>query len=338
MLELGDAAGGLIAVAFGDDDPVVVTAGVTDPRSATPVPPDAVLPVASITKSFVAAVLLDLEHEGVVDLDVPIATFLDWPHGESITIRQLLDHTSGLQGWGDAAGDAQFEAALVADLGANHSLADAVELARTVPPSGPPDGTTRYSNLGYLLAGRIAELVSGRTFAQLLDERIVTPLGLGATYYPVGEAPTTGAAPLPGSYDHDGVVLHTTDVPQTAYLSLMGPAAGAMSSVPDLVVWARTVLHDRRLGRTDLASMSDIGAGGVGLGVIGVDLRFGDCVFDGCPADADFTVLAMNGELPGASTRLWYDTGHDVTVFVYLNRDDVSLDAPMLAVLRDLTT
>ena len=179
---------------------------------------------------------------------------------------------------------------------------------------------------------------SGRTFAQLLDDRIATPLGLSTTYYPVGEAATTGAAPLPGSYDYDGVVLHTTDVPQTAYLSLMGPAVGAMSSVPDLFVWGRTVLRDRHLGPTDLASMSDIGLGGVGLGVIGVDPRFGDCVFDGCPADADFTVLAMNGELPGASTRLWYDTVNDVIVFVYLNRDDVSLDDPMLAVLHDLTT
>ena len=332
-----DAAGGIVAVRFGSGETVVVATGVTDERSATPVPTDGVLAIASITKSYVAAILLDLEREGLVDLDAPIAEFLDWPHGDVITIRQLLDHTSGLLGWADSVSEPQFDAALLADLSANHSLAEVVELARSVPASGPPDGITRYSNAGYLLAGRIAEIVTGQSFAQLLNDRIVAPLGLTATYYPVGDSPTSGAPALPGSYEYAGGVLHTNDVPQTAYLSLIGPAAGAMSSVADLMVWARTALHDQRLGETDLTSMGTIGKGGVGLGVFGVDVSFGDCVFDGCPDDANFTVLALNGEVPGSSTRLWYDTVNDVTLFVYLNRDAVSLDAPMLELLADLT-
>ena len=329
------ADGGLVALSTGGGPPVIVAAGVTDQASASDVPVDGALPVASITKSYVAAVLLSLQNDGLIDLDDPLGDYVDWPGGDTIALRQLLEHTSGVGPWANATDTtSRFRETVLADLTANYSLTDVVAMLVDIAPLGHPGRQASYSNLNYLLAGRVAEVVAGESFAQILNERIAAPLGLMATYYPVGEAPTLGPAPLPGTFEFDdGVFVSTQEFSNTAYLSLLGPSAAGISTVSDLLTWGDALFRRHRLGSVDLSPMLEIGPGGYGLGVAGVDRAAGTCIFEGCPNDAVFEVFALNGEVSGSSTRLWYDPATDVMAFLYLNRDGSELDAPMFALL-----
>ncbi len=144
--------------------------------------------------------------------------------------------------------------------------------------------------------------------------------------------------PLPGLYELDPSLplLRTADSPSNARTTVAAPAMGATSTVPDLLTWSRVVLHDGRLGDLDLSPMTEIGPGGYGLGVVGV-AGDGACVFDGCPPDTEFTRLALNGDIAGSSTRVMVDPATDTTLLVYLNRNSLSLDDPMLAFLDGRT-
>lgn len=336
LLDRSGADGGIAVYQRGRGTPVVVTAGTID-DSGAPMPTGRPFPIASVTKSFTAALLVDLAADGSLDLDAPISDWLDWRGGDRITVRHLLTHTSGLGPWAPATGDGVFDAALFADLGANRPLAEVVDLAREVAPVGPPGAQTSYSNLNYVLAGRIAELAGGAPFARLLAERITGPLGLSSTTYPAGSEASSGAEPLPGTFEYPaGTIVSTADVPRAGFLSLMGPAAAAMSTVDDLLAWAQVLFRERLLAGVDLAPLTDIGEGGYGLGVLGVDRGLGSCVFTSCLAGTDFEYLGLNGEAPGSAVRLWYDPATDAVLLVYLNRDGTSLDAPLVALMERL--
>lgn len=337
LLDASGALGGIAAVRHGSAEPVIVTAGVVD-DTGVQMTTDRPFPIASLTKSFTAALIVDLAAGGNVDLDAPIAGWVDWPDGDRITLRQLLTHTSGIGAWAPGSLGGEFDDALFADLASNHSLAEAIDLARGVAPVGPPGGQTYYSNLNYVLAGRIAELAAGMPFAQLLAERITVPLGLADTTYPAGLEPTVGAEPLPGTFEFpEGVIVRTTDFPQSAFLSLMGPSAAGIATVDDLFTWGDALFRSRRLGDVDLAPLLDIAPGGSGLGVLGIDRESGTCVFSACPAGVDFEYLGLNGEAPGSAVRFWYDPITDTTLLIYLNRDGTSLDAALVELMANVS-
>jgi D-alanyl-D-alanine carboxypeptidase len=122
--------------------------GVADLRNNAPMRVGKRFRVASITKMFVATVVLQLAAEGQLGLDDPVDRWL--PDGAGITVRQLLNHTSGLVG--------------------NYGRA--------------PTGTFSYSNENYLMLGRIMEAVTGASVAAELDARIFRPLHLDHTVWP----------------------------------------------------------------------------------------------------------------------------------------------------------
>jgi hypothetical protein len=103
----------------------------------------------------------------------------------------------------------------------------------------------------------------------------------------------------------------------------------------DYLAWGDAVLRDQAIDGTSLREMSDIAPGGYGLGVVGVTDE-GACVFDGCPPGSEFTRTSLNGDFPGSSTRLLYDPATDTLLAVYLNRNELALDEPMLAFLAEL--
>lgn len=106
------APGGIMAISVYGDWPTILVTGTSDPKVETPIKPDDVAYIASITKTFTAAVLLQLVSEGKVSLDVPINTYgLNFPHGDVITVRQLLTHASGIAGEGleEAASNKQYD-------------------------------------------------------------------------------------------------------------------------------------------------------------------------------------------------------------------------------------
>lgn len=187
-LVAGTAAdGGIVAWRVGDDEPLVVTAGTTDADGGRPPRRGDAVHVASITKSFVAAALVLLAADETVDLDLDdaLADHVDWPGGETITVRQLLDHTSGLARFGNAHQTAEEEAAYfdLLQQGGAITLEDTLAATRDLPPVAEPGDTEAYSNLNYVLAGAVIEAVTGEDVGTVLQERLFDPLGMDATWY-----------------------------------------------------------------------------------------------------------------------------------------------------------
>lgn len=186
--------------------------------------------IASMTKSFTAATVLLLRDEGRLALDdlaeryVPELTTLRYPTTDSprITVRHLLTMTAGLptdDPWGDRQQGL--------DLGAFSEL-----LRGGLSFAFVPGTRFEYSNLGYGILGRVITNVTGREYRDVVRERLLEPLGMGATGYLAEEAP---AADLAHGYlwrDEDGFVEEPMD-PYGALASM----GGVFTSLPDLARW-----------------------------------------------------------------------------------------------------
>ncbi|MGW4595015.1 serine hydrolase domain-containing protein [Streptomyces sp. NPDC004457] len=169
------------------------TAGVGDTRTDEPRSPADRFRVASITKTFVATVLLQLEAEDRLSLDDPVDRWLPGVvsghgnDGRRITVRQLLNHTSGIH---DYLADPGFAAAYFTKDGFFRHRYDTltprylVDLAVRHAPDFEPGTSWRYSNTNYVLAGMVIEKVTGRSYATEIDRRIIGPLRLRATSVP----------------------------------------------------------------------------------------------------------------------------------------------------------
>ncbi|WP_250291750.1 serine hydrolase domain-containing protein [Frankia sp. CiP1_Cm_nod1] len=168
-------------------------AGVADLATGAPLRPQARVRVGSITKTFVATVVLQLVGEGRLTLDRPVERWLPGllRNGNKITVRQLLNHTSGLF-------DYTADPSLVAGIVRNRVFAptELVAIAETHPGAFASGTAWEYSNTNYIVAGLLVESITHHPLGEELQRRIFKPLGLADTSFPA----TTGE--LPGYYAH----------------------------------------------------------------------------------------------------------------------------------------
>ncbi|MEV7600140.1 serine hydrolase domain-containing protein [Kitasatospora sp. NPDC089797] len=222
----GDGVPGALAAVRGKDGRTRnYTAGVGDPATGAKVPVDGQFRIGSNTKSFVAVVVLQLVAEGKVDLDAPVDTYLpgvvhgDGIDGRRITVRQVLQHTSGLPNYTrflDASGpDQYFEPRELLDLALAHK------------PDFAPGQGWNYSNTGYVVAGLIVQRVTGRPLGEEITRRVIDRVGLRHTYFPA-----QGDTTIHERHPHGFVRDKATDPLQD--ITEMDPswawAAGAMVS------------------------------------------------------------------------------------------------------------
>ena len=166
--------------------------GVADLRTGRPMRPGLTYRVGSVTKPFVATVVLQLVAEGRLSVSDTVQRWLPGilPYGDRVTIRQLLNHTSGVP-------DYTLEP-LVRLYTFPHGRFRAwrprelVALIADQPPDFPPGTAWSYSNTGYILAGLIVQAATGRKLGQELARRIFRPLGLRDTYFPVNRPTIPG--------------------------------------------------------------------------------------------------------------------------------------------------
>ncbi len=159
-----------------------LAAGFADVDSGRPVRPWFRHRVGSITKSFVATVVLQLAGEGRLRLDDPIARYLPQYATGPITIRQLLNHTSGLGNYTNAILQTADD---LINVGQRiYRPDDLIQIALGMPPTGPAGGVFSYTNSGYIFLGLLIEKLTGRRFADEVHRRILRPLGLDDTYFP----------------------------------------------------------------------------------------------------------------------------------------------------------
>ncbi|MFD5917246.1 serine hydrolase domain-containing protein [Kitasatospora sp. NPDC058201] len=258
-------------------------AGVTDLDSGRPARADGRFRIGSITKTFVSTVVLQLADEGRLRLDDPVDRYLPGvvPNGGAITLRQVLNHTSGLY---DYLEDPQFlfhdEASLRAFLAqgrwTNYRPEQLVTVGVQHAPYFAPGQGWHYSNTNYILTGMIIKKVTGHTWQREVEKRIVEPLNLDNTSFP-------GSWPgIPGPHAHGYVKLPEGPADVTLINPTVGDAAGnGISTTSDLDRFHAALFGGKLLSAARLAEMTTavpapmIGAH-YGLGLIRYDLPCGE--------------------------------------------------------------
>ena len=167
---------GVAVVATGAERPWEGAAGVADAETGTPLKLDHRFMIGSVTKTFVAAVVLQLVGDGALALDEEVG-----PVAEGVTLRQLLNHTSGLPEY-----YADFDSLIApyrADRGYKPNLTPraALDRVRARPRLFPPGAGWEYSGGNYLALGLIVEETTGASLGEELRRRIIEPLGLDGT-------------------------------------------------------------------------------------------------------------------------------------------------------------
>lgn len=223
-----------VAVLRGTDTLVMKGYGLATLTPITQASASTVYRIGSITKQFTSAAIMRLIERGKLSLDDPMSKYLpDVPlHGHTVTIRQLLNHTSGIHSYTSSR---DWQGTWEQDLTPRQVVSfvdkDTFDFA--------PGTRWLYNNTGYVLLGMIIEKVTGEKYASYLQHDLFTPLGLKQTSYcpskPTDPAFAAGYASRSG-----------TPRP-AAYLSMTHPfAAGALcSTVRDLVVWQRALAGGR---------------------------------------------------------------------------------------------
>ena len=215
LAEKHGVVGASLALRLGDETAEAAT-GVLNVRTQQPATPDSVFQIGSITKVWTATLVLQLVDEGLLDLDAPVAEHLpelrvaDPEVSRTVTARQLLAHTSGIDG------------DLFADTGRGDDAVERyVERMATLTQVHPQGATMSYCNSGYVLLGRLVERLRGATWDAVLRERLLAPLGLASAGTLPEEALLWGAAAghvLPNGSTEPEVV------PQWGIYRSVGPA------------------------------------------------------------------------------------------------------------------
>ncbi|WP_299524329.1 serine hydrolase [Winogradskyella sp.] len=194
--------------------------------------PENVFMLASITKQFTAVAILMLEEQGKLSLNDPITKFIpDYPTlGKTITVHQLLNHTSGIKSY-TGIGD------LVKVARHDKTLDELIDYFKNEPMDFDPGEAFRYNNSGYVLLGKIIEVISGDAYEEFLKKNIFDRLGMTNTRYGSNRELIKNRA-MPYEQNENGYV-------NASYLSMSLPhAAGALvSTIDDMLKWQNALTN-----------------------------------------------------------------------------------------------
>ncbi|MFD9821586.1 serine hydrolase domain-containing protein [Streptomyces violascens] len=263
--------GALVAVG-GRPGGAVLTSGVADVKSHAPMRGDSRFRIGSMTKPFVATVVLQLVGEGRVVLDAPVERYLPGVvrghgnDGRRITVRQLLQHTSGIPDYLDHLKPED----VLNDPLAHYDTRDLVKLALAHRRAFEPGTDWRYSNTGYLLAGMLIEQVTGHPYGDEIRRRVIEPLALRQTSVPDDASEIRG--PHARGYARPGKDAPLKDI-TALNPTVAGPSGSMVSSGADFNRFLDALLRGKLLAPTQLHDMMrtrptgnpDGGAYGLGL-------------------------------------------------------------------------
>ena len=239
---------------------LTATSGVADLRTGRPMRADLHYRAGSVAKSLVATVVLQLVAEGRLSLQDTVARWLPGilPYGDQVTIEQLLRHTSGVPDYAPELVVALLSGPRQARF-RRWTPQELVGLVADQPPDFPPGTATAYSNTGYVLVGLTVEAATGRTLGQELRRRILRPLGLRDTFFPVNAhgLPSPKARGYSVPVSPQGQLLAGPLLDVTIYNPSPWWAAGNLiSTFADLARFFRALLGGRLLPPELLAEMA----------------------------------------------------------------------------------
>ncbi|MGE7435946.1 serine hydrolase domain-containing protein [Kitasatospora sp. NPDC001175] len=281
---VADGYPGVIGLVRQGDTTQYVHAGVGDINTRVPADPKAQFRIGSNTKAFTSTVLLQLEAEHRLSIDdtvdrwLPGAVNANGYDGTKITIRQLLNHTSGLP---DYAKDSGF--ALTYAINANpnqpwppQTLVN-LALAQHKPTSAPGE-RWEYANTNYVLAGMVIKAVTGNDPATEIQHRIIEPLGLHNTGFPTADPALHGNYLHGYEYPVIGIVIRDVTASD---VQTFGAAGAIVSTLDDLATFSRALLTGQLLPpaqEAELKTTVPVASGsttGYGLGIIHEQLPCG---------------------------------------------------------------
>jgi len=176
---------GAVVMVRDDDQSVVLTAGVSDLEAKTPMSADATFRIASLTKPYVASVVMQLVAEGTLGLDDTVQQWLPGivTGADRISIRQLLGHTSGVADYFNDP--AVLEPYLSGDYEYVWTPGQLIEIAEQLGATAEPGTEWSYSNTNYAIVGLIVEQATGHTLGDEMQTRIFDELGLKNTTFAI---------------------------------------------------------------------------------------------------------------------------------------------------------
>jgi D-alanyl-D-alanine carboxypeptidase len=232
-----------IAWARVGDARVERTFGTSDVAGRVPIASDTRFNLASASKMLTAIAIGRLVDRGLVRFDASIGEYLTDldPAFRSITIAELLDHTSGLGDFLTPANQPAIEAARTAT--------DLLPLALAGAPAFAPGSRRAYSNSGFVVLGAVIERVSGKSYAEFVDAEVLRPAGMTRT----GFEPGGSAVPMT-SMSPDGPL--PTPQPSPFRDLRASPAGGMFSTTTDLATLLTALSGDRLLTRETAAALT----------------------------------------------------------------------------------
>jgi len=270
--------------------------------------------IASNTKTFVATLVLQLADEGMLGLDDPLEQYIQGvPYGDEITVRNLLDMTSGIFSFSE---DETFLAEFTADPLMEMTPQESLDIALSHPPDFPPGQGWHYSDTNYELLGMIVEQVTGNAIEDEVRDRIIVPLGLTGTSFPT-------TPDMPEGHAKGYVIGEDWMLEDYTRVSPSVPwAGGAMiSTLEDLRVWAKALatgellsdeMHREQLSWVNMPGLENVD-GKYGLGIMSLD------GFQG-----------HNGAIFGFNSTVMYFPEADATIVAITNKSNNSSQESML--------
>jgi D-alanyl-D-alanine carboxypeptidase len=284
--------------------------GTSDLTTHAPMNVNSYMRIASITKTFTATAILQLVDQGKLRLDDPVSIYQpEVPNGKNITIRELLNMTSGLFSFDD---DPAVFQTWQADPGKVWNPKEELAIAFKHPPYFAPGKGYHYSNTNCILLGLIIEQIAHQSVAEVFQQRIFTPLGMYGSSLP----PSTSAVipdPHPQGYMY-GTLLDLLEPKALAEpphnvtswsLSQAWTAGAAISTLHDLQIWAKALATGQLLSTAmhkEQLSLTPQSQGEYGLGMA----NFGG-------------FLGHNGADPGFQSWMGYQPQTGATIIVLTN-------------------
>jgi D-alanyl-D-alanine carboxypeptidase len=276
-----DGPPGAIVVVHRGGERRIFRAGVTDLRTREPIELDDHMRVASVAKAFSSATALSLVAKGTLSLDDTVGKWRPdlAPEWSEITLRQLLNHTSGIRDFSKEDG---FLPALVDSLTHAPPPAELLDFIRDKRPAFTPGTRYQYSNSDNIIVALIVEAATGLPYATVMARELNRPLGLTDTSLPFG---ATMPKPFVRGYDVDGV-HPPEDVSQLFAAGWTFASGGVVSTPADVNRFVRRYVSGRETNAATRAQQFTFitggsseppgpGANSAGLGVFRYETRCG---------------------------------------------------------------
>lgn len=322
MEQSGEEVPALLVGVWDPDDGVYTTAlGKADLESGDEAQVEDGFRIGSLTKTFIAALVLQQVDQGSLELDTPVAEYLPelsetYPDIGQVTVRQLLAMRSGLPDFeAVVTGSAAVDDTFTTKTWTAEDLIDAAMQSGEVTPAGQTPAS--YNNTNYILLGELLKAVTEQELPDLVTSELIDPFGLSRTAYPPADDTALAAPFLRGYVTASGMEALTAaggtlepNTDTTDWTASWGGSAGIMSSaMDDLATWAGAdfgsvllpeSLQQERNTFESLAQAAPVGEYGLGL------LKFGSWT-------------GHTGSIPGWSTLAMRDGDSGAIVVMAIN-------------------